>query len=369
MNLLTGIRVIDMSQYLPGPFAGQILADMGADVVKVEPPAGDPMRRFDAPDEDGLAASYKLVNAGKRVVRLDLKSESGRAAARDLLALADVLIESYRPGTLDRLGFSRETLTSLNPKLVHCALSGWGQHGPYRDRAGHDSTYMSIAGALHASGTAAQPVLVCPPMSDHASATQAALAIAAALFARERTGRGAHLDISMMETVLGWQGIALTLAARGQDPGRGAGMITGGAAYYQVYRCADGRFVILAPLEPKFWRAFCEAVARPDWIGRQTDPLPQTALIAEVASLFGSRPRAHWEAVLGAVDCCFEPVLDPVEVPEHPQIKARGQVAVTGQSSPLVETLIGLRVDGEPPPRRPRLAESDVVAVLAAWGA
>lgn len=367
LTLLSNVRVVDVSQYYPGPLAAQILSDLGASVIKVEPPAGDPMRRFGICDGDGWTADYKLINSGKVVVRLDMKTEAGREAVARLIAKADVLIESFRPGTLERLGFDRARLESLNPGLVHVAISGWGQEGPYRLRAGHDLTYVALGGGLIGSGTAEAPVATCPPMGDHAGAQQAALAALAGLFARSRSGKGGYFDVSLMETVLGWQSIPLTLAARGRLAPRGQGMITGGSACYRLYRTAEGRFVALAALEPKFWETFCRAVDRCDWLDRQDEPMPQRALIDELTALFASRPVEHWLELLGAVDCCFEAV-EPFEtLPDHPQVAARGQIVRHPGPEPLVEALLGLRVDGAPPPRRTPLVEIDEAAALAHW--
>ncbi len=356
-GLLSGVRVLDLSQYLPGPFTALMLADLGGDVVKLEPPGGDPMRTFDPPDADGLCPAYKLVNAGKRVVTADLKDEAGRAAGHDLVAAADVLVESFRPGTLERLGLGRAVLEALNPRLVHVALSGFGQGGPYRLRAGHDLTYAAIAGAVGLTGSADRPTAACPPMADHAGATQAAFAVAAALFARERTGRGTYLDVSLMESLLGWQGAAIAEAARGRAPARDRALLTGAAAYYRTYRTADDRYLAVGALEPKFWSRFCETVGRPEWIARQDEPMPQDALTAEVAAHLATRSRAAWLARLDPVDCCVEPVLAPDELADHPQIAARGQVVtIPGDDGApsVVHTLQGLRIDdGGPPPRRP----------------
>lgn len=366
--LLAGIRVVDLSQYLPGPLAAQILADLGADVVKIEPPDGDPTRRFDPPaDPDGLSATYKLINAGKRVLRLDLKQAGHRATAAALLAGADVLIESFRPGTLDRLGLGRTTLANTNPGLIHAALTGWGQTGPYAGRAGHDLNFMAVAGGMASSGTLESPGIACPPTAAHAAAIQAALAVTAALFRRHRTGLGAFLDLSLMETVLGWQGVGLTFAARGIPAERGRAMATGGAACYRVYRTGDDRFVALAAFEPKYWERFCLAVGRPDWVGQHGAPLPQTALIAEVQALFAARSRTAWEQLLTPLDCCFDPVLAPGEVPDHPQVAARGQIDRQAQGGLLVASLLGLRVDGASPPRRTPVTEIDPATALSAW--
>lgn len=370
LSFLSGIRVIDLGQYLPGPHAAQILADLGAEVVKVEPKEGDPLRRLIGPvDSDGSTAAYKLLNAGKTVIRLDLKSAEGRATFTRLIARADALVESFRPGALAKLGLAPETLRGLNPRLVHASLSGWGYTGPYAPRAGHDMNYMAIGGGLIGSGTAERPVFAFPPVADYASAQQTALAVVGALFGRERTGQGAFLDLSIMESVLGWQGLNLTAAARGDTPVRGQGLLTGGAAFYALYTTRDGRFVTLSAIEPKFWSAFCAAVERPDWLARQAEPLPQTALMDDIAALFATRTLAEWQALLDPADCCFEAVLEFAEVPEHPHIQARGQVVHHPGPEPLVETLLGVRVDGGPPPARTPVTDADAGEILARWGA
>ncbi len=279
-DCLEGVRVLDLSQYLPGPFATRMLADLGAEVVKVEPPAGDPLRHIDPHGKPGSSPFYDLINAGKTVVVLDLKAPAENAAFADLVSRADVLLESYRPGVLHRLGFGEERLKALNPRLIHCALSGFGQTGPDRLTSGHDLGYEAMTGNLSACGTAERPVIPYPPMADHAGAMQAVTLILAALLARGRSGKGCFLDVSLMESLLLWQAPALTVA----QP-LGAGVINGGVAFYQIYRTADGRFISLSPIEPKFWTNFCNAVGRPAWIARQHEPVPQTALIADVAAL------------------------------------------------------------------------------------
>jgi alpha-methylacyl-CoA racemase len=365
--MLEGIRVLDLSQYLPGPYAGQMLADLGADVVKVEPPTGDPMRRLGGVDSDGLAPAYKLVNAGKTIVHLDLKGQEDRAAFEQLVERADVLVESFRPGTLDKLGFPRARLEEINPGLVHVALSGWGQGGPYRLRAGHDLNYMALGGGLAASGTGGTPVMSYPPVADHSAAIQAVAAVSAALFRRVRTGRGAYLDISLMETVLGWQSWPLTMARRGAPPRPGQDMLTGGAAYNRIYRTADGRFISLGSIEEKFWATFCATIGKPEWTARQSEPLPQTALIAEVAETLAAHSLKHWQEVFAGVDCCLEAVVELADVPDHPHIAARGQVKISGDGEPLVETLLGLRVDGAPPRERSPLVHGDAASTLDRW--
>ena len=361
---LAGFRVLDLSQYLPGPFAGQILADLGAQVVKVEPPAGDPMRGIGPSDPDGVSAYYRLVNAGKRVVRIDLKAEAGRAAFAELVSKADVLLESYRPGMLARLGFDHATLRELNPGLIHCALSGYGQSGPAAQKGGHDLNYMAWGGGLVSSGTAGRPVIAHPPVADYAGALQAVIAILAALLRRERSGEGAFLDVSLAEAVLAWQGGILTAALRGQAMTRGRDLLNGGAACYQIYETADGRFVTLGALEPKFWAAFCAAAGHPEWIARQSEVLPQSDLIGEVAALFKGRDLAAWQAVLGEVDCCWQPVLEAEELLADPQARARGLLRRTGD---LAEVLFPALLDGAAAQPRAPLEEVEPEAALRSW--
>ena len=361
-EFLQGLRVLDLSQYLPGPFATRLLADMGAEVVKVEPPAGDPLRSLDTSAKPGgVSPFYRMINAGKTVLSLDLKDEADNAALASLVRRADVLLESFRPGVLDRLGFGPERLQELNPGLVHCALSGFGQTGPYRLTPGHDLGYVAITGTLDATGTAETPVIPYPPMADHAGSMQAVTSILAALIARSRSGKGCFLDVSLSESLLAWQAPALSV-----PPARGEAVINGGAAFYQIYRTADGRFVTLSPLEPKFWEAFCTAVGRPDWIARQFEPLPQKALIAELAEMFAGAPRAHWDALLLPADCCYEPAWTCAEVPEHPQVQARGLIH---RRDGMTEVLFPAIVDGAPPPPPTDPVDAQVADVLAAWGA
>jgi crotonobetainyl-CoA:carnitine CoA-transferase CaiB-like acyl-CoA transferase len=367
-DFLRGIRVVDVSQFIPGPQAALHLCDLGAEVVKVEPPGGEPMRTFPPLDPDGVGAPYKLMNRGKTVVELDLKSEAGKHAFSKLIAAADVLVESYRPGVLDRLGFDRKTLERLNPGLVHVALTGFGQTGPYRTRAGHDINYMALAGGLAASGTEERPVAAYPPTADHASAIQAALAAVAALFRRRESGRGAFIDVSLAETVLAWQAIPMTLARRaGQEPDRGAQILNGGTARYHVYRTSDGKFITLGAVEQKFWAAFCRAVGREDWIALYDDPLPQTALISEVTALIESKPLAHWERVIDPADCCFHAVVELADLPDHPQIAERRLVHRVSAEPALIETLFPAWVDGEPPAVRAALRFGTASDVLARW--
>jgi crotonobetainyl-CoA:carnitine CoA-transferase CaiB-like acyl-CoA transferase len=364
-DALKGMRVIDMGQYIPGPFATLLLTDLGAEVVKVEPPQGDPMRVFGPLDPDGVSPLYKVLNAGKTVVTIDLKRAEGKETLKGLLGNCHVLVESFRPGVLDRLGFDNATLDGLNKTLTHVMLSGFGQTGAWRLKAGHDMTYLALSGALAMQGTVDEPVMPFPPAADHAGALMAVIAVLSGLLRRLRTGRGAHLDVSLHESAQALNGLGLALGARGADTGRGRDLLNGGAAYYQIYRAKDGGFLAFAPIEPKFWVAFCEAVGRKDLIHRQADPLPQEALKAELESLFATRGRDEWAALLDPVDCCVEPILSPTEVLAAPRIDERGLMpqGEDGLRDPLLPILLA----GIPPNPRPSVRHMDAEGVKDLW--
>jgi alpha-methylacyl-CoA racemase len=365
---LNGVKVLDLSQYLPGPFATQILADLGAEVIKIEPPAGDPMRGFISVDEDGVSPFYKQVNAGKSVVRLDLKTPADCDILERLVRRADILLESFRPGVLDRLGFDRKRLATTNPRLVHCALSGFGQTGPYRLRGGHDLTYAALTGGLSATGTEAEPVIVFPPLADHAGAQQAVITILATLLRRGISGKGSYIDVSLFETAFSWQSVGLTVSCRDPEKTeRGHGLLTGGAAYYHIYQTVDKRFMAFAAIEEKFWSAFCKAVDRPEWIERQLEPLPQKALIGDLQDLFATRTFRQWSDLAAEVDCCLEPVLEHREAIDHPQVTARKLVTAGGGAELRVDALSPAWIDGSPPRMRPPMREIPVLDVLKEW--
>ena len=364
-GLLQGIRVVDFSQYIPGPYATLLLAQMGAEVVKVERPGGETMRTVGPLDSDGISAFYKTMNAAKTIVELDLKDESGRDTFASLVENADVLVESFRPGVLERLGFGPERLREKYPRLIVCSISGFGQNGPYRLRPGHDINYLAFSGMLGGTGTIDSPLAPSPPVSDYASGMQAAATVLAAVVSRYQTNRGAYLDVSMADTVLAWHSTAISNVSRtGYPLGRGEGVETGAMADYRVYATADERFISLGAEEPHFWENFCNAVAHPEWIKRHADPVPQTELITEVAEMFASQPLARWRNTLDEVDCCFEPVLEHAELAGHPQVIARQMLRHESWPDPLVQTSYPAWIDGEPPPvcQAPRYTSATVVA-------
>jgi Predicted acyl-CoA transferases/carnitine dehydratase len=358
-SFLRGSRVLDLGQYLPGPFATRMLADMGADVVKIEPPQGDPGRYFDPDGKPGTSPFYPLINAGKRIINLDLKSAEGRDAFLHLIDRADILLESLRPGVLERLGLAYPQLQARNGRLIHCALSGYGQSGPARLVADHDIGYVAMTGMLSASGTRERPTIPYPPMADHAGSAQAVISILGAMVARDRTGQGCYLDVSLMESLLYNQALPLTV-----PPKLGAGVLNGGAACYNVFATGDHRFVTLSCVEPKFWARFCKAMEHPEWIDRQHEPLPQIDLISDVAEVFARHSLAYWDERLRPADCCYQAALDYHEVPDHPHMQARGLVQRDGDA---VQVLFPTLVDGLPPPSRQPFAEVAWDSVLDSW--
>ena len=364
-DCLAGLRVLDLSMYIPGPLATMWLSDLGAEVVKIEGPAGDPMRVMGPVDADGTTPFYKLVNRNKTVVGLDLKTETGKRLFGRMLGQADVMLDGFRPGVLDRLGFGEEEVGRLNPRLITCRLSGYGGTGPFASRAGHDVTYLAASGMLAATGPAERPVMTYPPLADHAGAMLAVNSILAALLRRSTTGKGATIDVSLTEAALSWMAGVLTIGQRWGGPERETDLINGGAAHYRIYRTKDGRFAAIAALEDKFWQAFCEAVGHGEWIHRHDEPLPQTALIADMEALFASRTLAEWSALLEPVNCTFEPVLEPREVLEHPHHRARDFVHLAEDG--IVDVLLPIKMEGARVRSRRPLSEQDAEAVLAGW--
>ncbi|RME88692.1 MAG: CoA transferase, partial [Anaerolineae bacterium] len=319
---LNGIRVLDLSRLLPGPFLTQLLVDLGAEVIKVETPrVGDYSRM--APPEMGLGGLYEMVNRGKKSLGLNYRNRRGRELFLELAKTADVILEGFRPGSMDRWGIGYEAVRAVRPEIVYCSLSGYGQEGPYRDRAGHDIGYAAVGGALalNAPPGGGPPVPYGVPVADLSGGTLAAIAILSALFARERTGEGAYLDISLLDGVLAW---VMPLAGGAYFHGLpiegGKLPLSGGLACFNVYETADGKYITLAALEPHFWRDFCTVTGREDLLAHQFDP----GLGEEIAAIFRQHTRDEWLSLFEGYDGCVEPVNSFEEMLNHPQVRARG---------------------------------------------
>jgi alpha-methylacyl-CoA racemase len=329
---LDGIRVLDLSRLLPGGFCSLLLADFGAEVTKIEDTgAGDYVRwappAFEGAEDSAKGALFVALNRGKRSVRLDLKTDGGREALLRLVGDHDVLLESFRPGVLDRLGLGWERLREANPGLVLCAITGYGQTGPNVSRSGHDLNYLGLNGVLALSGDAGgPPVQAGAQIADlGGGALMAAFGILAALRHRDATGEGQVVDVSMFDGALSWLAmVAARVFAAGERPRRGAELLGGSVVCYRPYACRDG-WVTLGALEPKFWAAFCAGVGRPDLTERQFER-PGSATHAEVEAIFAARTRAEWASFAAEHDCCLEPVLELDEALESELVRAREMV-------------------------------------------
>ncbi|HEX8065305.1 MAG TPA: CaiB/BaiF CoA-transferase family protein [Thermoleophilaceae bacterium] len=329
---LEGIRVLDLSRLLPGGFCSLLLADYGAEVLKVEDTGmGDYVRWsppfYEGADDSAKSALYLALNRGKRSIRLNLKEERGREVLLRLARDHDVMLESFRPGVLDRLGVGYERLREENPGLVYCAITGYGQDGPLRDRSGHDMNYLGLVGLLGLTGERdGPPVQAGGQIADIGGGAQmAAFAILAALRERDRSGEGQLVDVSMSDGALSWLAlVAGQYLCDGEPPRRGGLPLAGGIVCYRPYACSDG-WVTLGALEPKFWQAWCRGVGREDLIERQFER-PGSDAHAEVERIFLERTREEWRLFASEHDCCLEPVLELDEALDSELVREREMV-------------------------------------------
>jgi alpha-methylacyl-CoA racemase len=334
---LEGLRVLDLSRLLPGGFCSLLLSDFGADVLKVEDTGmGDYVRwsppHYEGAEQSAGSALFLALNRGKRSLRVNLKSEEGREVLLRLVRDADVVLESFRPGVLDRLGVGYERLREENPGLVYCAISGYGQDGPYVDRSGHDMNYLGLVGLLGLSGDAeGPPMQAAGQIADlGGGALMATFGILAALRERDRSGEGQFVDVSMADGSLSWLAmVAAQYLADGVVPRRGEGTLNGGLVCYRPYRCSDG-WVTLGALEPKFWQNWCRGVGREDLVERQFER-PGSPTHGEVEEIFAQRTRDEWQAFASEHDCCLEPVLDLDEALDSELVRAREMVTELDQ--------------------------------------
>ncbi len=370
---LAGTRVVDLTRLLPGDYATCLLADLGADVVKVEQPGvGDGLRTAPPYDTHGVSGAHTTLNRGKRSVTLDLKQPAGRAVLLELLAGADVLVDSFRPGVLERLGLGRPVLEHTNPRLVHVAITFFGHESPLAEVAGHDLNAQALAGLLSlAEGPQGGPSRPYVQAADHAVGLQAALAAVAALHARERTGQGAFCDLAMTDAAYSMLGLAAgAYAATGASPSAHE-TLTGGLACYGTYACSDGRQLAVGALEPVFFRRLVAALGLPeDLCDSQYVHSAQGTLRAQMAEVLGRRPRADWLRDLAEVDCCVTPVHDVTEALTDPAAEARGLVQRQSDGAPArlapVPRFPGVDAAAVAGRRAPRLGEhtAEVLAEL-----
>ncbi|MBV8219785.1 MAG: CoA transferase [Solirubrobacterales bacterium] len=337
MTALEGLRVLDLTRLLPGGFCSLLLADFGADVIKVEDTGlGDYVRwappRYHGAEQSASSALFLSLNRGKRSIRVDLKSPAGKDVLLRLVRDADVLLESFRPGVLDRLGVGYERLRDENPGLVYCAITGFGQDGPNRDRPGHDINYLGLNGILGLSGEAGgPPVSAAAQIADlGGGALMAVAGLLIALEERARSGEGQLVDSSLFDGSLSFLAmLAGEMLADGSTPRRGELRLAGGLVCYRPYECADG-YVTLGALEPKFWAEFCRGVGREDLLDHAFDP-PGSAAHRALSDIFAARTRDQWHAFASEHECCLEPVLDLDEALRSEQVAAREMVVELAQ--------------------------------------
>ena len=332
MGKLTGIRVIDLTQFLPGPMMTVMMADQGAEVIKVEPAAGDPARDqapFDTYGGKEHSVWFANLNRGKQSVVLDLKSEEGKAALRDLVAGADVFVEGFRPGVMTRLGFDYEAVRGINPAIVYCSISAFGQDGALSSHPAHDMAVQALAGFLSVNdGPDGNPVVPGAASADLAAGLTALSGVLMALVGRERTGEGAYLDCAMFDSLLPWCAhTAGSAIAGGKSPESRSQRSLGGAGFYQVYETADGRHVVLGGREIKFARNLLGALGREDLLPLAEAPAgEQGELIAFLRETFATKTRAEWVEWFAGLDVAFSPVLDFREAFDEPHVAERGLI-------------------------------------------
>lgn len=365
---LAGMRVVEFSGIGPGPFCGMMLADMGAEVLLID-------RKLAHADTSGIdifnPGRAAVTRRGKQSVAIDLKQPEGVAAALDLIAAADVLIEGFRPGVMERLGLGPDVCQARNPRLVYGRMTGWGQSGPLADRAGHEIDYMAIAGSLFIGGRAGEAPSAQPTLGGDmgGGAMMLAFGIVCALFERHHSGKGQVIDAAITDGSALLMALIYALKGGGHwQNARGVNLVDGGAHFYDTYACADGRWIAVGPLEPRFYEAFLERLGIDDPLFRsQYDATLWPQLKEKLADVFRSRPRDAWSELFADSDACVAPVLDLEEAPRHPHNVARNtfiEIAGVTQPAPAPRFSRTPAAALTPPP----LVGEHSQSALAAWG-
>lgn len=342
---LSQIKVLDFSTLLPGPYATMLLADMGADVLRVEAPDRLDLTRVMPPLEDGVSTAHTFLNRGKRSLGLDLKKEGSADIIKRLVKDYDVVIEQFRPGVMDRLGIGYDTLKAINPDLIYCAITGYGQTGPYKDRAGHDINYLSLAGvSSHCGRKASGPPPMGIQIADVAGGSHhAVMGILAAVIHRQQTGEGQYIDISMTDAAFAMNGMAGAAAlAGGQEQKPESSMLNGGT-FYDYYQTSDGRWISVGSLEPQFSARLCDALDIPEMksFALSQNPEHQQTIREALKAALAQKTLAEWQEVFAGLDACVEPVLTITEAAEHPQMQARNMVIEVAKESGNHQKQIG----------------------------
>lgn len=352
---LQGVRILDFTTLYPGPLASMLLADLGAEVTRIEAPNRPDMLRFAPPlEDDGGSGLYRMVNRNKRSIVLNLKRPGAVAVVKQLIAHVDVVLEQFRPGVMDRLGIGYEVLKQVNPRLIYCAISSFGQGNEMSAKPGHDINFVALAGLSHHLGRPdTGPVPLNALIGDVAGGTWGAVAgILAALIARGRTGEGQMVDISMTDGALLMNAMAAMMAlSSGEDLGAGQGWLNGGGAY-DYYRTADDRYLSVGALEPKFFMMFTQAIGKPHLAGSFAAVGPAVAdAKKEISEAIATRTLAQWQEVFSEVKCCVEPVLTPSEAVQQDLFIARGMIVDVPRPDGSTSRQVGnpIKLSANPP--------------------
>ena len=323
---LQGIRILDLSRLLPGPLATQLMADLGAEVIKIEDTKAPDYNRFFPPMKGSQSLNYISINRSKLSITLDLKSEEGKHKFFELVKTADIVVDSFRPGVLQKMGIDYDAAKQQNEKIIYVAVTGYGYTGAYKDKAGHDMNYLGYSGILGLTGDKEKPIIPACQVADVAGGSYpAVVACLSALLARERTGKGQFVDVAMTDCVmplLSMQfGESLNTEIRHK---RGEPMLSGGMANYHLYRCSDDKWIALGSLEPKFWQGVCLLIGKPDWMPRMM-PIPEEVEILknDLQEIFNTKTRDEWVALAAPFDVCLTPILDLEEVANDVHLNER----------------------------------------------
>lgn len=330
---LSDVTILDLTRLQPGNYATMLLADLGADVIKVEEPERGDYARWMPPMVGASSAMHQVMNRNKKSITLNLKTPGAADIFLRLVSTADVVIESFRPGVMDKLGVGYERLKETKPDLIYAAITGFGQDGPYRMHVGHDINYIAIGGLLGVTGTpSGPPVLPSVQVADLSGAMMAVVGVLAALHRRSATGQGEYIDVAMMDAAISWLALHLSGWFAGDEQlQRGAGFLNGGYPFYRVYRCADERYLSVGAIEPQFWNALCNTIGLEELAVEQFAPEPRRSEIhAVLEERFESKTRDEWMLEFAGVDACVAPVNDFEEMAADPQVAVREMILDAG---------------------------------------
>lgn len=327
---LANLKILDFSTLLPGPYATMMLADLGADIIRIEAPNRIDLVRMIPPFDGGVSGQHAVLNRSKRNLSLDLKNPEAVAIIKSLVQEYDIVVEQFRPGVMDRLGVGYDALREVNPNLIFCSLTGYGQTGDYKDRAGHDINYLALSGLLSYAGRKDEiPAPFPMQVADIGGGSlHLVIGLLSAVIRRMATGEGARVDISMLDGSLAWNAVGASQVILGDSSPEPEGTLLNGASFYDLYETRDKRLLSVGSLEPKFWQGFCQAIERPELIevGLNPDMTKHQAVKPIVRETIASKTLSEWQTIFAQWDVCVEPVLTTEEALNHPQINARGML-------------------------------------------